>query len=33
MGQKDFRLDEAGLVLECPSGVAPVSNPAANAKL
>ena len=30
---EDFSLDEAGLVLECPSGVAPVSTSAANAKL
>jgi hypothetical protein len=30
---EDFRLDEVGLVLECPSGVAPVSTSAANAKL
>lgn len=29
----DFSLDEAGLVLECPSGVAPVSTSAANVKL
>ena len=30
---EDFSLDEAGLVLECPCGVAPVSTSAANAKL
>ena len=30
---EDFSLDEAGLVLECPSGVAPVSTSAASAKL
>lgn len=30
---EDFSLDEAGLVLECPCGVAPVSTSAASAKL
>lgn len=30
---EDFSIDEAGLVLECPCGVAPVSTSAANAKL
>ena len=30
---EDFSLDEAGLVLECPRGVAPVSTSAASAKL
>lgn len=30
---EDFSLDEAGLALECPSGIAPVSSSAANAKL
>lgn len=30
---ENFSLDEAGLVLECPNGVAPVSTSAATAKL